>query len=212
MAVTGLLLVLFLFAHMVGNLKIFFGGERLRPLRALAAHDRRARCCQTSVVPVDPASRAAVAVVAAHVGRRDPRPARRARPARSGTRTGRRSQGSYAARTMRWGGVIILLFVIYHLLDLTTGTVNPVGDAAQPYGERDRRLRAVALVRDALLHRGDGGRRLPPAARHLQRAARRWAGTPPRGERRARAIAAVVAAVAGASATVACPSPSRSDW
>ena len=26
---------------------------------------------------------------------------------------------------MRWGGVIILLFVIYHLLHLTTGTVHP---------------------------------------------------------------------------------------
>ena len=36
-------------------------------------------------------------------------------------------QGSYAARTMRWGGVIIALFVVYHLLDLTTGTLNPNG-------------------------------------------------------------------------------------
>jgi len=26
---------------------------------------------------------------------------------------------------MRWGGVIILLYVIYHLLDFTFGTVNP---------------------------------------------------------------------------------------
>jgi len=33
--------------------------------------------------------------------------------------------GTYAARTMRWGGVIILLFVIYHLLHLTTGTLHP---------------------------------------------------------------------------------------
>ena len=32
---------------------------------------------------------------------------------------------TYAARTMRWGGVIILLYVIYHLLDLTFGRVNP---------------------------------------------------------------------------------------
>lgn len=34
---------------------------------------------------------------------------------------------TYAARTMRWGGVIILLFVIFHLLNLTTGTVHPGG-------------------------------------------------------------------------------------
>src|SRR4030095_14609641 len=36
--------------------------------------------------------------------------------------------GTYAARTMRWGGVIILLFVIYHLLHLTVGAhVSPAG-------------------------------------------------------------------------------------
>ena len=41
-------------------------------------------------------------------------------------------QGSYAARTMRWGGVIILLFVIYHILDLTTGHLNPAGGGTEP--------------------------------------------------------------------------------
>ena len=49
--------------------------------------------------------------------------ARAARPVRYAHR--KKVQGSYAARTMRWGGVIILLFVIYHILDLTTGTLNP---------------------------------------------------------------------------------------
>ena len=34
-------------------------------------------------------------------------------------------QASYASRTMRWGGVIILLFVVFHLLDLTFGAANP---------------------------------------------------------------------------------------
>jgi succinate dehydrogenase / fumarate reductase cytochrome b subunit len=29
---------------------------------------------------------------------------------------------TYAARTMRWGGVIVLLFIIYHLMHLTIGT------------------------------------------------------------------------------------------
>jgi succinate dehydrogenase / fumarate reductase cytochrome b subunit len=32
---------------------------------------------------------------------------------------------SYASRTMRWGGVIILLFVVYHILHFTTGTLHP---------------------------------------------------------------------------------------
>ena len=42
-------------------------------------------------------------------------------------------RGSYAARTMRWGGVIIVLFVVYHILDLTTGHLNPVGAHGRPY-------------------------------------------------------------------------------
>ncbi len=45
----------------------------------------------------------------------------------------RRVRQSYASRTMRWGGVIIALFVVWHLLDLTFGTVNPAGSAATPY-------------------------------------------------------------------------------
>src|SRR5262249_57922918 len=51
------------------------------------------------------------------------RMARAARPAAyvGGTRI----HTPYASRTMRWGGVIILLFVIYHLLHLTWGTVHP---------------------------------------------------------------------------------------
>jgi hypothetical protein len=32
---------------------------------------------------------------------------------------------TYAARTMRWGGPIIALFVIYHLLHFTTGQLHP---------------------------------------------------------------------------------------
>jgi len=32
---------------------------------------------------------------------------------------------NYASRTMRFGGIIILLFVLYHLADLTFGWANP---------------------------------------------------------------------------------------
>ena len=69
---------------------------------------------------------------------------------------------------MRWGGVIILLFVIYHILDLTTGTLNPAA-TRPPVRQRRRRLRPGALVRHALLHPGDRRPRLPPAARRVQR-------------------------------------------
>jgi succinate dehydrogenase / fumarate reductase, cytochrome b subunit len=39
----------------------------------------------------------------------------------------------FAARTMRWTGVIVLLFIAYHLADLTFGWVNPAGEGATVY-------------------------------------------------------------------------------
>ena len=40
---------------------------------------------------------------------------------------------TYAARTLRWGGVIIALFILYHILDLTVGVANPDGTDSTPY-------------------------------------------------------------------------------
>jgi succinate dehydrogenase / fumarate reductase cytochrome b subunit len=40
---------------------------------------------------------------------------------------------SRASRTMKWGGVAILLFVIYHVLHLTTGDVHPSFESHQAY-------------------------------------------------------------------------------
>ncbi len=42
-------------------------------------------------------------------------------------------QRTYASFTLRWGGVVILLFVIYHLLHLTWNVIHPGGAAAEPY-------------------------------------------------------------------------------
>lgn len=131
MAVSGILLVLFLVAHMVGNLKVFVGAE---------SFDHYAHWLRTIGAPLLPHSgylwvQRAVLTVAllAHVVAATSLAlrARAARPVRYAHR--RTAQGSYAARTMRWGGVIILLFAVYHVLDLTTGTLNPVGDRAHPY-------------------------------------------------------------------------------
>jgi succinate dehydrogenase / fumarate reductase cytochrome b subunit len=42
-------------------------------------------------------------------------------------------QADYAARTMRWSGPIIAVFVIYHLLHFTTGSVHPQFDVHDVY-------------------------------------------------------------------------------
>ena len=125
MALTGAVLLLYLIAHMIGNLKIFFGAEAL---------DAYAAWLRTAGEPALPHGtllwivRVVLLVsVVAHIVSATilARRARRARPVRYAHRPP--VQGSYAARTMRWGGVIIALFVVYHLLDLTTGTLNPHG-------------------------------------------------------------------------------------
>ena len=133
MAVTGILLVLFLTVHMIGNLKIFTGE---------ISFDHYAHWLRTIGVPLLPETwylwiQRAVLTFAAigHITSAAilARRARAARPVKYAHR--KPVQGSYAARTMRWGGVIILLFVIYHILDFTTGTLNPVGDPERPYAQ-----------------------------------------------------------------------------
>ena len=64
---------------------------------------------------------------AAQLSRRD----RAARPERYQHR--QRWQASFATSTMRWGGIIIGLFVVWHILDLTVGVLNPHFVAGQPY-------------------------------------------------------------------------------
>ena len=131
MAVTGLLLVGFLFAHMAGNLKIFVGNEDF---------DHYAHWLRTIGTPLLPdvwflwIMRIGLLVaIFAHIWSATVLTvrAKKARPVKYAHRP--KVQGSYAARTMRWGGVIVLLFIIYHILDLTTGTLNPVGDSSRPH-------------------------------------------------------------------------------
>ena len=58
-----------------------------------------------------------------------------ARPARARYVAPPAAARSYATRTMRWGGVILGLFIVWHILDLTTGTVNPRAEPGHPYAE-----------------------------------------------------------------------------
>jgi succinate dehydrogenase cytochrome b subunit len=51
---------------------------------------------------------------------------RRARAARPRDYKQREAQVStWAARTMRWGGVLLLVFIVLHILHFTTGQVDP---------------------------------------------------------------------------------------
>ena len=132
MAVSGMVLMLYVVAHMVGNLKLYFGAE------SLDAYSHWLREVGEPALPREAllwAVRAVLLVaLLAHLWAAYTltRINRRARP------TAYRSRRDYvaadfASRTMRWTGIIVLLFVVFHLLDLTWGPANPDFVGGDPY-------------------------------------------------------------------------------
>jgi len=122
MAVTGVILFGFVFVHMAGNLKMYLGPEHL---------NEYAEGLRTILTPILPREGvlwiARIVLLVAVVFHIHSAYAltilnREARPVPYNDRD--YVKATYAARTMRWGGVIILLFVIYHLLHLTTGQAH----------------------------------------------------------------------------------------
>jgi succinate dehydrogenase / fumarate reductase, cytochrome b subunit len=122
MAVTGIVLVGFVVAHMLGNLKIFLGA---------AAIDTYAAFLRTMGEPLLPYSAllwilriVLLTCVAVHIIAAV-QLTRMSRAARShGYDTKESIATTYAARTMRWSAVILVLFIVYHLLHLTGGVVG----------------------------------------------------------------------------------------
>ncbi len=131
MAVSGIILVLYLIAHMIGNLKVFAGRESFNSyshwIRTIGEPAVPAQTTLTIIRIV------LLAAVIAHIWAAISlwRQAKRARP--NGYVTKKAVAQSYASRTMRWGGVIVGLFVVYHILDLTMGVANPEGPSTTPY-------------------------------------------------------------------------------
>src|SRR5438445_10275286 len=123
MAVTGVILLLFVIAHLLGNLKVFQGAEHFNAyaagLRTLGApfFPRGLLLWVARIVLVGAVCAhiwAAIAVTRASWS---------ARPV--GYHGLEAVETTYAARTMSWGGVIIAVYLIYHLLDVTFGRAYP---------------------------------------------------------------------------------------
>ncbi|WP_310964487.1 succinate dehydrogenase cytochrome b subunit [Nocardioides terrisoli] len=122
MATSGIIFILFVLAHMYGNLKAFAGHD---------AYDTYAAHLRTIGEPMLPhegflwVMRAVLLLsLVVHVAcavvlwRR----ARAARPVRYQVK--KHVGATFASRLMRWGGVTILLFVIWHLLEFTIVKIN----------------------------------------------------------------------------------------
>ena len=123
MAVTGVVLLAFVLGHMLGNLKVFQGPEHFNAygegLRTLGA-PLFGRGQLLWLVRLVLLAAAGLHIWAAYAVTRA---SWAARP--QAYHELQLVETTYAARTIRWSAVLILLFVIYHLLDLTFGSVNP---------------------------------------------------------------------------------------
>jgi succinate dehydrogenase / fumarate reductase cytochrome b subunit len=116
MAASGAILFGFVVAHMLGNLQVYLGpaafngyAEKLRRLPALLW---TVRLGLLAAVVLHMASAYSLT-----------RTSQAARPV--GYRERETRESTYASRTMRWGGVIILLFIVYHLMHFTFGNAHP---------------------------------------------------------------------------------------
>ena len=126
MAITGVVGLGFIVFHMLGNLHAFEGSDQL---------NHYAEGLRELGEPIAPKSfllwigrLGLLAALAGHL-----------HAAWALTRSNQRARGSvgyedrsylaanYASRTMRWNGIIILLFIVWHLADLTwgVGAINP---------------------------------------------------------------------------------------
>jgi succinate dehydrogenase / fumarate reductase cytochrome b subunit len=149
MAVSGMVLMGFVFVHMLGNLKLYFGAGSMDSYSAwLRDVGEPVLPRQTLLWTVGIVLIAAV-VVHIHAAYALTLVNRRARP--EAYRSPRDYvAASFASRTMRWTGIIVALFVVFHLLDLTWGAANPDFRAGDPYhnvvASFQRRPVAIAYI------------------------------------------------------------------
>ncbi len=131
MAVSGALFVLYVLLHMYGNLKAFGGRE---------AFDDYAHHLRTLGEPFLPYSGflwmfRAVLILAlvAHVYSAFYLWSRAQGARTTRYQVKKAAAATLSARTMRWGGVALLLFIILHLLQFTTKTIQVGGSYSSPY-------------------------------------------------------------------------------
>ena len=125
MAVSGCILFLFVVGHLIGNLQIYEGPEKLNRYAALLRSMPALLWGVRTVL---------LAMVLLHIWSSVQLAGRNIAARPVGYRMKKATGSSYASRTMYWSGPIILAFVIYHLLDFTFGRVNPHFQPGNVYG------------------------------------------------------------------------------
>ncbi|MDP2470738.1 MAG: succinate dehydrogenase cytochrome b subunit [Candidatus Palauibacterales bacterium] len=155
MAVSGAIFVLFVIVHMFGNLKVYLGPEAFNHyaegLRGFGepflGHEWFLWAFRAGLIAA-----LLIHVLAAWQTSRQSWAAR-------GHKYRKRDNlvFHYASRTMRWGGVALFLFIVYHILHLTTGTLHPdfvPGDAYHNFVTGFRSVPVVVIYSVAMIALG----------------------------------------------------------
>lgn len=126
MAISGIAMMGFVLFHMIGNLKMYMGASAL---------DHYAEFLQELLYPILPkqvmlwilrGGLVTMLILHLHAAWSLTRLNRHARAVKyQGPRD--YQVAKFASRTMRWSGIIVLAYLVWHLLDFTFGTVNAVG-------------------------------------------------------------------------------------
>lgn len=125
MATTGLIFVGFVLVHMYGNLKVFAGEESFN------SYAHHLRTFGEPMLPYEGllwVLRVVLLVaVVAHVWSAATLWARANGARRTKYAVKKNTGSSPSSRMMRWGGIFLLLFIIWHLINFTIGKVNVAG-------------------------------------------------------------------------------------
>jgi succinate dehydrogenase / fumarate reductase cytochrome b subunit len=118
MGVTGLIGVGYVILHALGNLLLFRGPEAINSYAHFLKSTGELLWAVRIVLIVSVILHVIAAVQLT----------RQSRAARPIAYAKREPQAATAAsRTMRWGGALLLLFIVLHILHFTTGTIRPAG-------------------------------------------------------------------------------------
>jgi succinate dehydrogenase / fumarate reductase cytochrome b subunit len=125
MAVTGAVLVLFVVGHVSGNLLMFRGPDAMNSYAAFLKGSAAVLWAIRLVL-------LASVILHIHAAWSLTRQNRAARPSKYAHLE--RQSATFSAVSLRVGGIVLLVFVVFHLMHFTTGTVHPQFDAHDVYG------------------------------------------------------------------------------
>lgn len=125
MALTGIALMGYVFAHMVGNLKVYMGAEDINHYGEFLRELLVPLLPRTVTLWLLRIGLAAAFVLHIHAAYSLTVMNQRARAENAYISKRDWQAANAASRSMRWTGVVIALFLLWHLADLTWGTVNP---------------------------------------------------------------------------------------